>query len=52
MLYHLTTTKNIKVLTAKIPETCVSGYEDENQKRVCFSPSIDQCLSALQGDVA
>lgn len=46
--YHLSDKKGLTRLTAKVPETQL--YEDAKVKRVCFAPSIDQCLAALCGD--
>ena len=48
MLYHLSTNKNLSILTPRIPECAISIYENTRIKRVCFSDSIDGCLSALQ----
>lgn len=48
MFYHLSTKKNLKYLTPRIPECAVSLYEDVATKRVCFSDSIEGCLSAIQ----
>lgn len=48
MLYHLSEHKNLTLLTPRIPECAVSIYEDTVTKRVCFSDSIEGCLSALQ----
>lgn len=46
-LFHLSPTPNLTVLTPRIPEAAVWGYEDTKQKRVCFSTSIKRCLTAL-----
>ena len=48
MLFHLSTYRNLSVLTPRIPENAVPEYEDATTKRVCFSDSIEGCLSALQ----
>lgn len=48
MLYHLSKDSKLETLTPKIPECAISMYEDIETKRVCFSDSIDGCLSALQ----
>lgn len=48
MLYHLSKARKLKTLTPKIPECAVPQYEDTKTKRICFSDSIDGCLSALQ----
>lgn len=48
MLYHLSRYKNLKILTPKVPETAISIYENITIQRVCFSDSIEGCLSALQ----
>jgi hypothetical protein len=49
MLYHLSTEKDIKTLTAQVPQTQL--FEDNHTKRVCFSTSIDKCLTALMGEI-
>ena len=49
MLYHLSTNKNLNILTPRIPECAISTYENTSMKRVCFSDYIGGCLSALQG---
>ena len=38
-----------EVLRPRIPDNCFtkSGYEDSHTPRICFAPSIDQCLMAL-----
>ena len=46
-LFHLSPIPNLTVLTPRIPEAAVWGYEDKKQKRVCFSTSIKRCLTAL-----
>ena len=46
-LFHLSPIPNLTVLTPRIPEAAVWGYEDTKQKRVCFSTSIKRCLTAL-----
>lgn len=48
MLYHLSTNPNIKRLMPKIPSCAVGQYENLTAKRICFSDSIENCLSALQ----
>ena len=48
MLYHLSCNPNLTILTPKIPETAVAFNEDVSISRVCFSPTIKGCLSALQ----
>lgn len=48
MLYHLSKDDNLTKLTPQIPECAVGIHEDTNTKRVCFSDSIEGCLSALQ----
>lgn len=48
LLYHLSTIKGLEILIPKVPETAISGLEDTSIKRVCFSDSIEGCLSALQ----
>ncbi len=48
MLYHLSRDNKLKTLTPKVPECAVPGYEDTETKRVCFSDSVDGCLSAIQ----
>lgn len=48
MLYHLSRDPNLTILTPRIPETAVAFNEDVSIPRVCFSPTIKGCLSALQ----
>ena len=48
MLYHLSTDENLKVLTPKIPKNALPEHEDVKTKRICFSDSIEGCLSSLQ----
>ena len=48
MLYHLSFDPNLTTLTPKIPEQAVSWNEDVSIPRVCFAPTIEGCLSALQ----
>lgn len=48
MLYHLSENKNLSKLTPRIPECAISMYENVSIERICFSDSIDGCLSALQ----
>lgn len=47
MLYHLSKNGKLKTLTPKVPEGALPEYEDTKTKRVCFSDSIDGCLSSL-----
>ena len=46
-LFHLSPIPNLTVLTPRIPEAAVWGYEDKKKKKVCFSTSIKRCLTAL-----
>lgn len=48
MLYHLSTKKNLKVLTPRVPECALSSHEDVKTERICFSDFIEGCLSSLQ----
>lgn len=48
MLFHLSENPNIKRLMPKIPAYAVSEFENLTTKRICFSDSIEGCLSALQ----
>lgn len=48
MLYHLSRDPNLTVLTPHIPETAIPYNEDVSIPRVCFAPTIEGCLSALQ----
>lgn len=48
MLYHLSKSKNLIKLTPRVPECVVPSYEDSITKRICFSDSIEGCLSAIQ----
>ena len=44
-----TTNMNSKTLKPKVPVNFFTknGYEDSKTKRVCFAPSIDQCLMGM-----
>lgn len=46
-LFHLSPIPNLTVLKPFIPETSQWGYENNKQKRVCFSTSIKKCLTAI-----
>ena len=48
MLFHLSVNYGLEYLTPQIPECAVLAYEDTNTPRICFSDSIEGCLSALQ----
>ena len=48
LLYHLSIDENLEVLTPKVPRNALSIHEDIETERICFSDSIDGCLSALQ----
>ena len=48
MIYHLSMVEGLKQLIPKIPECAIEKYEDKQIKRICFSDSIDGCLSSLQ----
>lgn len=48
MLYHLSERPNINRLMPRIPSYAIAEYENLTIKRVCFSNSIECCLSALQ----
>ena len=48
MLYHLSSDANLKLLTPKIPNGAVPEYEEMTTPRVCFSDTIEGCLSAVQ----
>ena len=48
-LYFLSDKNNINKLVPRIPDNFLTknGYEDNTTKRVCFSTSIEKCLTAL-----
>jgi hypothetical protein len=48
-IYFLSSSDSIKTLSPRVPNNFFTknGYEDAKTKRVCFAPSIDQCLMAL-----
>lgn len=48
MLYHLSCNPNLTILTPRIPEQAVPWNENMSIPRVCFAPTIEGCLSALQ----
>lgn len=48
MFYHLSEVAGLYKLTPRIPSIALDTYEDTTIPRVCFSDSIDGCLSALQ----
>ena len=51
MLYHISTYKNIEVLSKCVPKSIPKGklktLENVTIERVCFSETIDGCLSAI-----
>ena len=47
-LYHLSESNDIKVLHPQIPENGLAMYEELITPRVCFSDSVNGCLSAIQ----
>lgn len=53
-MYHLST-KNLHgvILEPRIPSNFFTknGYEDAKTARVCFAPTIDQCLMALSQNI-
>ncbi len=48
-LYHVSDNPHIKTLSPRIPksEDINKGLENGTIKRVCFAPSIEQCLQAI-----
>lgn len=48
-LYHISNRKGITNINPSIPNNFMTknGYEENKTKRVCFAPSVDQCLMAL-----
>lgn len=44
-----TSNMNSKILKPKVPNNFFTknGYEDSKTKRICFAPSIDQCLMGM-----
>ena len=48
-LYCVSENPNLKILNPRIPDNYMTknGYEDSKTKRVCFAPTIDQCLMGL-----
>ena len=48
-LYHISNRQNIKTINPSIPNNFMTknNYEENKTKRVCFAPSIDQCLMGL-----
>ena len=48
LLYHLSRDPNLTILTPQIPDTAISWNENVSIPRVCFAPTIEGCLSALQ----
>lgn len=48
MLFHLSSDKALTKLTPRVPECAIPIHEDISIKRICFSNSIDGCLSALE----
>lgn len=52
-IYFLSSSDSIKTLNPRVPSNFFTknGYEDDKTKRVCFAPSIDQCLMALSQDL-
>lgn len=48
-LYHISNRKGITNINPSIPNNFMTknGYEENKTKRVCFAPSVDQCLMGL-----
>lgn len=46
--YHLSTNPELTELTPRVPECAVGINEDITTARICFAPTIEGCLSALQ----
>lgn len=46
-MYHLSLDGNLTELTPKIPGNVVEGLEDTSTPRICFSPTINGCLTGL-----
>lgn len=49
-LYHVSPSPSIRVLIPRVPRYnnfMKHGFEDEVAKRVCFAPSIKDCLRAI-----
>lgn len=50
-LYFVSKEKDLKILKPRIPKTAnTEEYENCNIKRVCFAPSISQCLQAIKSE--
>ena len=51
--YHLSLKDDIKILNPKIPKNYMTdnNYEENKTPRVCFSPSINQCLMAMAANI-
>ena len=51
--YHLSTIKGLTKLQPSVPNNFLTDYGFENNtiKRVCFTPSIDQCLMAMSANI-
>lgn len=47
MWFHLSDDNGLTELTPKVPSCAIPMYENVSTKRICFSDSIDGCLSAL-----
>lgn len=50
MFYHLSRKNGLTVLTPRVPENIIDGYEDDRVKRVCFSTSITGALRGIESD--
>lgn len=48
MYYHLSEIGGLFNLTPRVPAISLDTFEDTSIPRVCFSDSIDGCISALQ----
>ena len=48
-IYCISENPNLKTLNPRVPDNYMTknGYEDSKTKRVCFAPTIDQCLMGL-----
>jgi len=49
-LYFVSEKSNLNKLNPRIPQSIVEDVENNNIKRVCFAPSIVQCLQAINAE--
>lgn len=49
-LFFVSENASLHKLTPRIPKSIIEDVENNNIKRVCFAPSIEQCLQAIRAE--